>query len=220
MFHLVRHASHDQLGRVLSGWTPGVHLNDTGRRELEWLVDRLSASRAEVVVTSPLERCRETAAPIADSIPCELVENPDLGEIQYGDWTGLRFAELESQPRWHEFNRHRSRVRIPGGESMADVQRRVVRSLETLQGRHRWGPVIVVSHGDVLRTAIAYFLGLSLDALDRFEIAPGSVSTVSFEHDGPRVLSLNEMPRPRRASTQDAAVLPEAGRRASAGAAR
>ena len=209
MFFLIRHASHDQLGRTLSGWTPGVHLNAAGRLEADWLAGQLAESQVEAVYTSPLECCVETAEAIAAAVPCALRVRDELGEIRFGEWTGRSFAELESDPLWLQFNAHRSRVRIPGGETMADVQRRVVRQLENLQARHGFGPVVVVSHGEVLGAAIAYFLGLSLDALARFELAPASISVAAFEPDGPRLHGLNQTP-PRRAlaRTHDAAVTP------------
>ena len=213
MFLLVRHASHDQLGRVLSGWTPGVHLNMAGRLEAGWLAGQLAESQAEAVYTSPLERCVETAEAIAAAIPCELRVRDELGEIRFGEWTGRSFADLEDDALWQQFNAHRSRVRIPGGETMADVQRRVVRQLENLQAHHRFGPVVVVSHRDVLRAAIAYFLGLSLDALLRFELAPASISVAAFEPDGPRVHALNQAPPRALARTHDAAVMPARGER-------
>jgi ribonuclease H / adenosylcobalamin/alpha-ribazole phosphatase len=115
----------------------------------------------------------------------------DLGENRFGAWEGLTFEELESREDWRRFNTMRSRVRPPGGETMIEVQTRMVRQLECLASRHPDEPVAVVSHCDPLRAVLAHYLGVPLDHLLRFAIDPASVSAVELGAWAPRIVSLN-----------------------------
>ena len=169
---LVRHASHDRLGRVLCGRMGGVVLSDQGRREADALGRRLAERALAAVYSSPLERTRETAEAVA--APHGLVPevDPDLNEVDVGDWSGRAFADLRGEPEWAAWNSARAEARAPGGEAMAEVQLRVARVLERLRERHAGQTVAVVSHGDVIKTAVAAALDLPLDGLHRFDIAP------------------------------------------------
>jgi probable phosphomutase (TIGR03848 family) len=193
-FLLIRHASHDLLGRTLTGWMPGVHLNARGRAEAAALAERLASAPIAAIATSPLERARETAEAIA--APLMLVPEvcEGLGEIDFGDWTGLGFAELEGLAAWKAFNASHAAVRPPGGESRVAVQARVVGALEDLRARHPDATVAVVSHGDVIKAAIAAFIGVSLDLLQRFEIEPASVSVLEVADRHASLRSLNAAP--------------------------
>jgi broad specificity phosphatase PhoE len=126
----------------------------------------------------------ETAAAIA--APHELVPQirPSLGECRFGGWEGLTFEELDKDPEWHRFNTNRSLVRPPSGETMGETQVRIVDELAALRQRHENQTVAVVSHCDPLRSAVAYYLGIPLNLMLRFEISPGSVSIVhSYEEE-------------------------------------
>jgi broad specificity phosphatase PhoE len=190
---LVRHAAHDLLGRVLTGRMPGVRLGAEGRRQSGLLADRLSREDISAVYTSPLERARETAAPIAARLDIEPETVDDLTDVDYGEWSGLQFEALDEDARWASWNRARSTYRPPGGETMLDVQHRAVASVERIVAANPERRAVVVSHGDVIRVVLAYFLGLAIDHLTRFEISPASISSVAVGDWGGTVLGMNEV---------------------------
>lgn len=189
---LVRHASHALLGRTLAGCAPGISLDATGRAEARALGERFAAEGLAAVYTSPLERAHETAEAIARRTGVTAILRPRLGEIRFGEWTGKNFGDLARDPRWNLWNQQRARARAPGGESMLEVQARIAAELDELGDRHPGARFAVVSHGDVLRAAIAHVLGVSLDSLLRFEVAPASISIVELRPHGARLLALNE----------------------------
>ncbi len=189
---MVRHASHDRLGRILCGRMDGVRLSEQGLHEAEDLGRRLAGRRIAAVYCSPLERARQTAAPIAQGQALEVEVDPELNEIDFGAWTGKSFDELHADPDWPTWNRQRGSARPPGGESMAECQARLVLALDRLRERHPNHEVALVSHSDVIKAAIAHVMGLSLDHYDRFEISPGSVSTLVMGDWGAKVQTLNE----------------------------
>lgn len=193
-FYLVRHASHDLLGRVLAGRMPGVHLNARGRREADWLGERFRSSAVDALVTSPLERSLETAGPIAAALGMAPQIEPALSEMAFGEWTGRSFEELAEVPAWRAFNTCRSVTPVPGGETMLQTQARAVAALERLRERHGDGAVLVVSHGDVFRAVVAHYLGLCLDLLQRFMIEPASVTTLHVAANGATLVRLNDSP--------------------------
>jgi probable phosphomutase (TIGR03848 family) len=193
-FLLIRHAHCDPLGVSIAGRAPGIHLNERGRAEARALASRLSRLDITALYSSPLERTLETAAPIAQEQALEVTTAGGLLEVDFGEWTGKTFSELDQIPQWRSFNSYRSGTRIPGGESMADVLARALPELNRIQDAHSGASSLValVSHGDVLRMLIAHFLGMSWDLLHRLELSPASVSVVDFEpHHAPRLLLLN-----------------------------
>ncbi|QFU17626.1 histidine phosphatase family protein [Microvirga thermotolerans] len=192
-FFLIRHAAHDQVGDVLCGRMPGVALSDGGRRQAEALAQRLSREPIVSVYTSPVERASETARPIADALGVSLVVDERISEIDVGAWAGQRFDALEGNPLWHVWNRARSVARPPSGETMLEVQARIVEAMERLRQAHSGGTVALVSHADVIKAALLYHLGLSVDAHDRIEISPASISTIVVGDWGAKLLHLNEV---------------------------
>jgi broad specificity phosphatase PhoE len=191
---LVRHGSHDRLGRILCGRMPGVCLSETGRAEAQALARRLAGTGAGTLLASPRERTAETAAPIAAALGLAVATEPDLDEIDVGAWTGRGFDALAADPRWAAWNAKRATAHPPGGESMAEVQGRVVRVLDRLA--EDGAPAILVSHGDVIRAALLRILGLGLDAYDRIVVDPASCSELALWPGGGRVVSLNERTAP------------------------
>ncbi len=190
---LVRHAAHDLLGRILTGRMPGVRLGAAGRHQSELLAGRLAREKIAAIYTSPLERACETAAPIAAQLGLqpEIVE--DLTDVDYGEWSGQSFEQLGSDPRWVAWNKARSTNRPPGGETLLDVQSRGLRSVEKIVAANPQNAALIVSHGDVIRVVLAYFLGLALDHLTRFEVFPASISSVAIGDWGAKVLGMNEV---------------------------
>ncbi|MFS0770900.1 histidine phosphatase family protein [Sphingomonas sp. 1P08PE] len=196
---LVRHAAHIHLDRRLSGRMPGVPLSDDGRRQAAALARALAGRGLTAVECSPLDRTRETAAAIAVAagLP-DPVAVDALVEIDLGDWTGRAFGSFDDDPAWRDWNEHRGTARIPGGETMAEAQARIVGHLERI-GRTRPGDTIaLVTHSDMIRAAIAWVLGLPLDHLLRFDIDPASISPLVIGDWGARLLGLNEQPAPLR----------------------
>jgi probable phosphoglycerate mutase len=190
---LVRHASHDRVGTILCGRMPGVTLGEEGRREAKALADRFRGETIAAVISSPLERARETAEIIADRIGMAVEIDEALNEIDFGAWTGQSFDALDPDPHWRLWNSSRSTARPPGGEAMSAAQARIVHRIERLRDEHPDGQVILVGHCDVLKSALAHHLGLSLDRYDRFEISPASVSVLALWPGGSRVMSVNEV---------------------------
>jgi len=193
IFFLVRHGTHDLLDRMLCGRMPGVSLNADGREQAAKVGVRLSRERIEVVQSSPLERARETAAPIAQhsGAPTQVV--PAINEIDLGEWTGRSFDKIKSDAAWEQWNAARQVARAPGGESMLEAQQRVISHLDGVRRTRPTGRVALVSHSDVLRSIILYYLGMSLDEFGRIEISPASISTLLVESWGAKILAINEV---------------------------
>ena len=189
---LVRHGSTDHLGHVISGRMDGVALNDAGRREAAAVAGRLRHEQIAALYTSPLQRTRETAEAIGDVLGLEPQADDALAEIDFGDWTGARFADLDGDPAWRRWNDERSAARAPNGETMAEVQDRLVRWIEAARARHPEGRVCAVSHADVIKALLAHVLGFSLDRHAALEVGPGSVSVLCAGDWGMKVLSVNE----------------------------
>jgi probable phosphoglycerate mutase len=191
-FLLVRHAANDFLGRALAGRLPGVHLNDEGRRQAEALAGRLAAAGIHAIYTSPQERAWETAGPLAHRLSLEPRVAPELAELDFGQWSGKTLAELEGVPGWHRFHAVRSCTRAPGGENLLEAQARTVRLLERLCAEHAEQTVALFTHADPIKAALCFYLGMSLDLCHRLEISPASVTTLTLDADGPRVLAVNQ----------------------------
>lgn len=189
---LVRHGAHDQVNRTLSARTPGVHLSDEGRRQAEWVAERLGRESIAAIHASPRERAQETAEPIGRRLGLPVTTDEDLEEFDAGDWTGRTFEELAPDPAWINWNQNRSLARAPNGESALDVQARVVRCALKLVAQHPGAGVALVAHAEPLRALVLYALGLGIDGWSRIEIAPGSVTTLVMGEWGCRLHRLNE----------------------------
>lgn len=190
-FLLVRHGETDAVGKSIMGWTPGWHLNPKGRAEVKALAERLRELPVRAVYTSPLERAVETAAEIARPHAIEPQPVQELGEFHAGEWEGKILAELDGRDDWRRFNQFRSGTRAPGGETMMEAQMRMIRQLEGLWSRHRDETAVIVSHGDPLRAVVAYYLGIPLDLMLRFEILTASVSVLQLADWGARILCVS-----------------------------
>ncbi|HET7624645.1 MAG TPA: histidine phosphatase family protein [Verrucomicrobiae bacterium] len=179
-FYLIRHASNDFFPHTLVGRNPGIHLNGTGQREAEQLAERLAGEGIEKIFSSPMERCRETAEPLAAKCNLNVEISGALNEVDFGDWAGRAFAELDQLEKWKQWNTFRSGARATNGETMFEVQNRVVGFLEKLSRERAGQRIALVSHGDPIRAVILYFLGTPLEFIRRIEISPASVSILSI----------------------------------------
>jgi broad specificity phosphatase PhoE len=194
VFHLLRHGEPAIFGR-LNGRLPGVGLSEKGRAEAAMQAGRLAGEKIEAIYSSPMQRTRETAKILSDQLGLPIRYREDVIEIDYGEWTGLTFDQIRQDERWQMWSRSRSIAAVPGGESWRQVQERVVGALFDLQQAHPEGSIAIVSHGDVIRAALLFALGMPLDFYSRIEIAFASLSTVRLDGAGIRVSGLNEWPR-------------------------
>lgn len=188
---LIRHADTDAVGNTLAGWQAGWHLNPRGLKQAEGLTKNLAALPIRAIYSSPLERCRETAEALAKPHGLKLNPRTALGEMRMGTWEGRRFDELAHDEQWRRFNEFRSGTRAPNGESMLETQARMVSELECIAQSHDGELAAVVSHADPLRSALAHYLGMPLDSMQRFELVPASVSVVLVSAGPPVVRCLN-----------------------------
>jgi len=219
---LLRHGrTAANTGGVLAGWTPGVGLDDKGAEQARAVADRLRVLPLAAVLSSPLQRCQETAAAVAagrDGVPVQTDDR--FGECRYGDWTGRPLKELAKEPMWKVVQQHPSAAVFPGpeGEGLADTQHRAVAAVREWNGT--LGPDAVwlaCSHGDVIKAVLADALGLHLDQFQRIVVDPGSLSVVTYTDTRPFVVRVNDTGSPvdvlvpqrrrgRRRRTSDAVV--------------
>jgi probable phosphoglycerate mutase len=188
---LIRHAENDWVGERLAGWTPGVHLNETGRAQATALAQRLSETPVQAIYSSPLERTLETAEPLAQARGLPVQTREGLGEAGYGKWTGQALKDLKEDELWPVVQVYPSGARFPDGESMREVQARIVAELDAIRDAHPQQTVAVFSHSDPIKMAVAFYAGLPLDLFQRLTISPASVTAFAFARFGPRLICLN-----------------------------
>ncbi len=191
--YLIRHALTDWInnGR-LAGWTPGVSLNEEGRKQAAALAQRLERIPLVALYSSPLERALETAQAIATAHGLTVQVRDGLGEVRYGEWTDRSLEELSKSETWLSVQVYPSGTRFPGGETLREVQARAVAEIEAICQAHPQEAVAVVSHADVIKAVIAHYLGLHLDLFQRIVISPASVSVLLMGRFGPRLVRLND----------------------------
>ena len=195
LLYLVRHATHALVGKALVGRAPGVTLSPEGVVQAEALRARLSREPIGRVLSSSVQRARETAAILAEPHGLEVEVARDLDEIDCGEWTGMSFAMLEGDPRWQAWNNERQTETMPGGESMAAVEARVSSLLDGLADQP--GPIVLVSHSDVIKAAVMALLAIPLNLHHRIAIDPASITTLDlWRPRAAKVLRMNETPGP------------------------
>ena len=190
---LVRHAAHDLAGKALAGRLPGLGLNAAGRQQSQQIVEPLLRHGLHAVYCSPQQRTHETAQPLAAQLGLPVDEAPEFDEVDFGRWTGLAFDDVRARDAaaWDGWVHHRSRATPPGGEAFAQVAQRTAAGLQRLRRAHPEHTVLVVSHADVIKATLAGVLGLSLDHLERFEIACASLSIVEAGEGWAQVKQVN-----------------------------
>lgn len=192
-FYLIRHAERDVGSEVMAARGPGVNLTERGRAAAERMAQRLRGERIRHVFSSPLDRARQTAAPIARALGVPVEISPALNEVDFGEWTGKSVDELAPFPRWRSFNAFRSATPLPGGELYAAVQARMVGEIVRLREAYPDDGVALVSHGDPLRIAIGYFIGMPVDFFDRIDIAMASISVLTLDAGRAQLVRMNEV---------------------------
>lgn len=192
LLYLIRHGLTSQTGRRLSGWLPGIHLSEEGRSQVGALVERLRPIRLTAIYSSPLERCVETAKPIAVSKKLRVRVRDGLGEVRYGTWEGKPMRVLARTKLWKTVQSRPSEARFPGGESIRETQARAVGAVERIRAENPGEPVAVATHADIIRLLAAHYAGVHLDLYQRVLVAPASVSVLWLGSGGPRILKLND----------------------------
>lgn len=223
---------------ILAGRTRGVRLDETGSQQGSDAADRLAGLRLAAIVSSPMQRCRQTGALVArrQATPIAVRTDKDLAEVDYGTWAGRPLKELAKEPLWRTVQAHPAGVEFPGGESLASMSARVVRAVRRwdadIETEH--GPqavLVVVSHGDPIKAVLADALGTHLDAFQRIVVDPASLSVIRYTPLRPFVLTMNSTsgdlghlsppkPKSRRAArkpSSDATLGGETGRPNRAG---
>jgi probable phosphoglycerate mutase len=195
VFHLLRHGEHTLQGKIVAGRAPGIGLSERGRGEAEAAAARLAEAEIAGIYASPLQRAQETAAIVAERLGLDVATRADLDEVDFGDWTGSTFAAIRETAHFPAWANRRSLAVIPGGETMRNVQRRIVETMLELHAIHPDATLLLVSHGDTIRSGLAFALGMPLDYLTRIEIATGSISTIRIDATGIRVTGLNDRSR-------------------------
>jgi len=194
---LVRHGQTPTTGTVLPGRAAGLHLADKGRAQAAQVAQRIApfGDRVAAVYASPLERTRETAAPIAKALGKRVRVARGLLECDFGEWTGQDLKALMKRPEWKAVQRYPSGFRFPGGESFVDMQSRMVDTVTRFVAAHRGNVVVAVSHADPIKAVVAHAMGVHLDLFQRIVVSPCSVTAVAYGDSGPMVLCVNSTGR-------------------------
>jgi len=189
---LVRHGQTPTTGSVLPGRAAGLHLADKGNQQAATAAERIAKLKGVAAIyASPLERTRETAAPIGKAIGQRVHVHKGLLECDFGAWTGKELKALMKLPEWQTVQRYPSGFRFPDGESFAEMQTRIVSAVQGLVAKHPGEAIVVVSHADPIKAAVAHALGTHLDLFQRIVVSPCSVTAIAYGAGGPTVLAVN-----------------------------
>src|SRR5438093_1883514 len=191
---IVRLGEPPTTGRLLTGRRLVLHLSEEGRRQAEALAVRLAAvPKLAAIYSSPLERARETVAPLAKARGLAVRVEPGLLESDLGAWTGLSLRRAAKRPEWAVVQRHASAFRFPCCDACVEMQARMVSAAGRLVARHRGRTIVVASHADPIKTPVAHALGAPLDLFQRIMIAPASITAIAYRLEGLSVLTMNAM---------------------------
>ncbi|MDA3039161.1 MAG: MSMEG_4193 family putative phosphomutase [Actinomycetota bacterium] len=196
---LVRHGRTPTTGQVLPGRARGLHLSEEGRAQADRAAQRIAAltgpkaKGVTAVYSSPMERARETAAPLAKLLGLRVRQHKGLIEADFGSWTGRNLSELGKLPEWTQVQRYPSGFRFPGGESFSEMQTRMTGAIAEVVKRHPGEMIMCASHADTIKAAVAAAMGSHLDLFQRIVIGPCSITAITYTHSGPIVLAVNSM---------------------------
>jgi probable phosphoglycerate mutase len=189
----IRHGENEWTkSNKLAGRTPNVHLNEQGQKQAKALAQRLANIKLSAIYASPLERTMETAQAIAQHHQLEVQPQPGLLEVDYGKWTGQKITKLTKKKSWRTIQFYPSGAGFPGGETMYHMQSRFVQEVNALVSRHPGEIIAIVGHADLIKSAVAHYLGVHFDLFQRIVISTASITTVAFTPVGPRVVCVND----------------------------
>ena len=189
---LVRHGQTPTTGQSLPGRAKGLNLSEAGLKQAEEVAERLASFPAiDAIYASPLERTRQTAAPLARQRKQKVIIEKGLIECDFGDWTGAKLTDLMKKPEWSTVQRAPSTFRFPNGESFTEMQVRISTALDNIRLRHPGGVVVCFSHADPIKAALAHAMGTHLDLFQRIVVSTCSVSALAYGGGAPVVLTVN-----------------------------
>ena len=189
---MVRHGQTPTTGKILPGRAAGLHLAEAGVAQAHRVAERIAElPKIDAIYASPLERARETAAPIAKALKQRVKIDKGLLECDFGDWTGAELSKLMKLPEWSTVQKAPSTFRFPNGESFTEMQTRMVSALDRIRAAHPGGTVVCVSHADPIKAAVAHAMGTHIDLFQRIVIGTCSVSAVAYTGHGPIVLTVS-----------------------------
>ncbi|MDH3681269.1 MAG: MSMEG_4193 family putative phosphomutase [Acidimicrobiia bacterium] len=193
---LVRHGQTPTTGQVLPGRAKGLSLAETGIAQAERAAERIAGlgkRKVKAVYASPMERTKETAAPIAKALGLRVTARRGLIEADFGAWTGRKLADLMKKPEWQQVQRYPSGFRFPDGESFSQMQERICDTIQALVTNHPGQTIVAVSHADPIKAAVADAMGTHLDLFQRIVVGPCSISAIMYTPSGPVVLGVNSL---------------------------
>ncbi len=192
---LIRHGENNMVGKRLAGRLPDIHLNERGRKQAQQVAEALCKAPIKAIYSSPLERAMETAEPLAKALGLPVNPAPGMIELAYGDWQGKTLKQLGRYKLWKVVQEKPSDMRFPNGESFSEVQARAVAEIEGIAATHDEKDLVAVfTHGDIIRLAVAYFLGMPMDVFQRLAANPASISVISIDKKGrPFVAHVNQV---------------------------
>jgi len=190
---LIRHGENEYVAKGrLAGRLPGVHLNDKGKKQAETVAKAFAKAPIEAVYSSPMERCMETAQPLANALKLEVIPREGLIEVDFGKWQDKTLKQLRRRKLWKVVQSNPSRMKFPGGETFSNAQARIVQDIEALAKKHNPKDLIACfSHSDLIKLAISYYLGQPIDLFQRIMIAPASISTIHLGEMGAQIININ-----------------------------
>jgi probable phosphoglycerate mutase len=189
---LVRHGQTPTTGKLLPGRAPGLHLAEAGQQQAQRAAERIAAlPKVDAIYASPLERARETAAPIAAARGLKVQIDKGLVECDFGEWTGAELKKLMKLPEWSTVQRAPSTFTFPGGESFTAMQARMVSAIDRLRAKHPGGTIVCVSHADPIKAAVAHAMGTHIDLFQRIVISTCSITAIAYGMGAPVVLTVN-----------------------------
>jgi probable phosphoglycerate mutase len=192
-FLLIRHGENEYVAKGrLAGRLPGVHLNENGKKQADAVAKAFAKAPIKAVYSSPMERCMETAQPLAAVLDLEIVPRVGLIEVDFGEWQDKTLKQLRRRKLWKVVQANPSRMQFPGGETFANAQQRIVQDVETLTQEH--GPkdlIACFSHSDLIKLVVSYYLGQPVDLFQRIMIAPASISTLHLGNMGAQIINVN-----------------------------
>lgn len=192
---LVRHGqTDDNVSGKISGQGPAP-LNARGKEQIQAAAEVIACLGITHIFSSPLVRARQTADILAQRLQIEVEEVSDLREVEYGDWEGKHFQEVRGHPVAQQVFHDPIQAVFPNGESLPDVQRRGVQAIESVHRAHPQGVVVLVSHGDVIRTALAHYLAMPFNAYRRINLDNGALSVLELFQDWVHVKAINFVPQ-------------------------
>ncbi|HUY86564.1 MAG TPA: histidine phosphatase family protein [Acidimicrobiales bacterium] len=204
----VRHGATPTTGKILPGRAKGLHLSEEGQAQAEQTAEALAmqfaatshsngakskSQKVAAIYCSPMERARETAAPIAKKLGLRAKPDRSLIECDFGTWTGMELAALAKLPEWRQVQSNPSGFRFPEGESFAQMSARILGAIKAYRERHPGEVVIAVSHADPIKVALCDALGSHLNSIHRLVVSTASVSIVTYSPEGPAVVAMNSV---------------------------